>query len=476
MLIRDVAYSSIPRELRADLHERVGDWLELQGSGQDELIGYHLEQAYYCRVAGGSPDRRALRLAADAGGRLASAGLRAARSGDTHAASSLLSRSASLLQAEEVTKRDLLTELGLVLWRGGDLERAEKVLESAVESALAEQDRRAELRARLELANFRLFRSPEGGADVLLSSAAEAIPVLEQLGDDRALGRTWYVLAFIYGGLRCQYGQSADAAERAIEHFRRSTWPVAPCLQELAASLYYGRTSVPQAIQRCRALLVDADRGGEANILAFLAGLEGMAGSFDTARELTARARAAYEELAWAVYLSTNCATVSADVELLAGDAAEAERILRESCARLEEWGEKAHLATQAAQLGEAVYRQGRHEDALQWAQVAETCAATDDAGAQFSWRALRAKAFAREGRHEEAELLAREAAALAGATDALSQHGTVLLALGEVLRLDDRPAEAAAAIEEAIRLFDTKGNVAAGDRARSLLAELTTA
>jgi tetratricopeptide (TPR) repeat protein len=201
-----------------------------------------------------------------------------------------------------------------------------------------------------------------------------------------------------------------------------------------------------------------------------------MAGRFDSARDLAARARATYEELAWTIYLSTNCATVSADVELLAGDAAEAGRILRESCAKLEEWGEQAHLATQAAQLGEAVYRRGRHDEALQWAEVSEGCAATDDAGAQFSWRALRAKAFAQEGRHEEAELLAREAAGLAGATDALSQQGSVLLALGEVLRLDGRPPEAAAAIEEAIRLFDTKGNVAAGDRARSLLGELTTA
>ena len=476
VLIRDVAYNSIPRGQRADLHERVGDWLELQGSGQDELIGYHLEQAYYCRVDGGTPDRRAIRLAEDAGKRLANAGLRAARSGDTHAASSLLTRASSLLQPQEVAKRDLLTELGLVLWRGGELERAEEVLESSVETALAEHDRRAELRARLELANFTLFRSPEGGADGLLSSAAEAIPVLEQLGDDRALGRTWYVLAFVYGGLHCQYVRSADAAERAIEHFRRSTWPVAPCLQELAASLYYGPTSVSDAVQRCRVLLEDADRGGEANILAFLAGLEGMAGRFDNARDLAARARDTYEELAWTIYLSTNCATVSADVELLAGDDAEAERILRESCAKLEEWGEQAHLATQAAQLGEALYRQGRYEEALHWAQVSEACAATDDAGAQFSWRALRAKAFAREGRHAEAERLAREATALADATDALSQHGNVLLALAEVLRLSDHPAEAAAAIEEAIRLFDAKGNLVAGDKARSLLGELATA
>ena len=176
------------------------------------------------------------------------------------------------------------------------------------------------------------------------------------------------MLAFVYGGLHCQYRRSADAAERAIGHFHRSTWPVTPCLQELAASLYYGPTSVPEAIQRCRELLVDADRGGEANILAFLAGLEGMAGRFDNARDLSARARADLRARV-TIYLSTNCATVSADVELLAGDDAEAERILRESCARLEEWGEQAHLATQAAQLGEAVYNQGRYEDALQWAE-----------------------------------------------------------------------------------------------------------
>jgi DNA-binding SARP family transcriptional activator/class 3 adenylate cyclase len=475
VLIRDVAYNSIPRELRADLHELVGDWLELQGSVQDELIGYHLEQAYYCRVDVGTPDRRALRLAADAGERLADAGLRAARSGDTHAASGLLTRASSLLQPDEVTRRDLLTELGLVLWRGGQPDLAEQTLQNALEMALAEHDRRAELRARLELANFTLFRSPEGSAEMLLSSAAQAIPVLEQLGDDRALGRTWYVLAFVYGGLRCQYERSAEAAERAIEHFGRSTWPVAPCLQELAASLYYGPTPVPEAVARCKALLEGVDRGGEANILAFLAGLEALAGRFDTARELASRARGTYEELAWSVYVSTNYATVAADVELLAGNDAEAERILRQSCGMLEVWGERAHLATQAAQLGEAVYRQGRYDDAVRWADLAETCAATDDAGAQFSWRALRAKAVARQGEPAEAERLAKEAVALAGHTDALSQRGNVLLALGEVLRVCDRAAEAAAAIEDAIRLFEAKGNVAASAQARSLLGELAT-
>ena len=50
VLIRDVAYASMPKELRADLHPRLASWLEARAgrqlTGHDELVGYHLEQAY----------------------------------------------------------------------------------------------------------------------------------------------------------------------------------------------------------------------------------------------------------------------------------------------------------------------------------------------------------------------------------------------------------------------------------------------
>ena len=59
----DVAYNSIPNELCSEFHERVADWLDLQGAGQYELAGYHLEHAYRCRLGAGPPDRRARRLA-----------------------------------------------------------------------------------------------------------------------------------------------------------------------------------------------------------------------------------------------------------------------------------------------------------------------------------------------------------------------------------------------------------------------------
>ena len=52
MLIRDAAYRSLPKEARADLHERFAAWLEQVGGPRlhefEEILGYHLEQAYRC--------------------------------------------------------------------------------------------------------------------------------------------------------------------------------------------------------------------------------------------------------------------------------------------------------------------------------------------------------------------------------------------------------------------------------------------
>jgi DNA-binding SARP family transcriptional activator/tetratricopeptide (TPR) repeat protein len=473
VLLRDAAYATLPKSLRADLHERLARWLETRPVRSDELVGFHLEQAYRYRTELGPMGKDTRRLAKSAGDRLAKAGLRAARGGDVHAVSNLLARATTLLDAKEVAEHDLLTELGLAVWRSGDLQAAEQILRQALETAISQNDRRAELRARLELANLRLAVSPEGGADELLSLATEALPVLEERQDVRTLGRFWYVLAFVHGGHRCQYRESTAAAERALGYFRRSGWSVAPCLQEIAAGLYYGPTRVEEAIGRCRALLEEADRGGEANIVTFLAGLEAMTGRFDAARELASRARTIYEELAWTVNVSTNYVTVAADIEFSAGAYVEAERLLSESCRRLEAWGERGHLATQAAQLGEALYAQGRFDEAFGWADLAEKSAASDDASAQFSWRALRAKALARNQRFEEAETLAREAAERASATDAVTQHGHVLLARAEVFRLEGRVHEGGDAIKDAIRLLDAKENVAAGHKARRFLTEV---
>jgi tetratricopeptide (TPR) repeat protein len=85
----------------------------------------------------------------------------------------------------------------------------------------------------------------------------------------------------------------------------------------------------------------------------------------------------------------------------------------------------------------------------------------------------VRAKAIANGGRLAEGEQLAREAVALAQDTDDINLHGDALMALAEVLRLAERPDEAAPFIDQALRLYEQKGNLVSAGKARSLLAEL---
>ena len=62
LLIRDAAYDSIAKTRRAELHERVADWLErVAGEAvieQEEIVGYHLEQAYAYRTQLAPADER----------------------------------------------------------------------------------------------------------------------------------------------------------------------------------------------------------------------------------------------------------------------------------------------------------------------------------------------------------------------------------------------------------------------------------
>jgi hypothetical protein len=75
-----------------------------------------------------------------------------------------------------------------------------------------------------------------------------------------------------------------------------------------------------------------------------------------------------------------------------------------------------------------------------------------------------------------EAERLAREATAIAGRTDYLNVHAQAVASLAEVHRAAGRAEEATAALREAIRLYERKGNVAAARSARGLATAGTAA
>ena len=473
VLIRDAAYAAIPKARRAELHERLGDWLAEHGDAPDEIVGFHLESAYRNLAALGPVGRHGRQLAGEASECLGRAGMRAFKRSDLSATYGLLERAVAL-QPEHDRSRELLVELGLAKLLGGDSEAAELALREALERAESADDLRMKARAEMELRALELHG--HGEPDQLLETATQAAELFGMLRDHRSLGRAWVHVGWVQGGYFCQNAEWEKASERALAEYRASGWPTTRCVGELASALYYGPRRVDDARARMSALLDETvGRGGEANVYSALALLEGMGGNFDLARDLIARARAVYDELG-STLASLIVATQAGAIELLAGEPESAVRLYRESCNELERLGFHAHLSTEAALLADALCDLGADDEAEKWAEIARSRAGKGDLSAAFSWRSALAKIRARQGSLDEAERLAREAVRLVQSTDALNQQGNVLLALGEILQQAGRIDEASATVDAAVEAFERKGNVVTAARAREIRAVLAPA
>jgi tetratricopeptide (TPR) repeat protein len=396
--------------------------------------------------------------------------LQAAKRADAPTTVSLLRRATALLPTDDEARRSLLCELGVGLGTRGDADAADRAFAEAVNGALVAGDRGIELRARVEIGIRRVLTEPEGAAEAFLALAADALPVFEQLGDERALGRTWMLTGWVQGGVHGQNHLWAQSARSALDHYRRSGWPSSSCLGQLASALYLGPTPAVEAIAECDALLAQVqDFAGEASVRARLGGLEAMRGRFELAYALLCESRELFDELGQTSELARICGPTEAAVHVLAGRTEAAERVLRESCALLSEMRDANLLATRAAELAEALYRQGRLDEAERWTGVASENASSDDIDALVPLLGVRAKVLARRGEYAEGEVLARKAIALAEFTDALNRQASVRLDLAEVLWLGGSRQQSLATAEEAARLFDVKGNVVDASRARTL-------
>jgi tetratricopeptide (TPR) repeat protein len=195
-------------------------------------------------------------------------------------------------------------------------------------------------------------------------------------------------------------------------------------------------------------------------------------GDVQEGRRLNKQAREIWEELGYQ-FFSAGTQLAAGIIELLADDPAAAEVALRRGYEELEAMGERAVLSTLSAWLAEAIYAQGRYEEAEPFTRVSEAAAATEDLESQVRWRAARAKLLARRGDIERGERLAREAVALAKPTDSPNLKADALMDLVEVLCLSRRTAEARPHLSRALALYQGKGNVVSARRAEALLAGL---
>jgi len=469
-LIRDAAYAGIPKRTRADLHERFAEWLELH-ERRDEIIGYHLEQAYRYREELDALDDHTRSLGERAGELLTASGRRALARDDAPAAVNLLERGAALLPRTGGSRGYALLELAVALLRSSAFAAAEGALEEALVVARAEGDRRLELRTLIEREFFRIFTNAESPAEEITRIAEEAIPALEALGDDSGVAKAWHLLSEPPVNA-CRWSERAAALEHALEYARRAgdTREAARSAAALMQAIQLGPTPVDAAIERAHLFLRESegDRMLTASILSSLAVLLAMRGEFGDARAQWARAEAFWDELGMTYHRAIRAIDAST-IELLAGDAVAAERELRTGYDMLAEIGDVHVRPTLAAYLAAVLVEERHLVDAEALAYYAESHSLDDDIVTQVMWRVARAQIQAQGGEAAGAEQLAREAVELAAPTDFLDLQATALLALFRVLQAARSP-DAAGVAADAQAVYERKGNIV-GARQATLLA-----
>jgi class 3 adenylate cyclase len=480
-LIRDTAYGSLLKRERASLHERFVEWADRINRQRgretefEEILGYHLEQAYRYRSELGPLDEHGVTLGKRASARLAPAGRRALARGDFPAAASLLQRAARLLDDQQPDRPRLLIAAGEAYTEIGEFATAEGALTEAMEEAQAIGESSTSTTAKLVRLQLHLRSEASTSIDDVLNETVAAIGELEASGDANALARAWRLLTLVHGTMG-RYQDAGEDNDRAIANARQAGDQVLE-LRLYATSgqvLLSGPVPVREGIQRCEELvrLCEGNRRAQAMTLAALAHLRAMDGDVTRARDDYRRGREILEELG----LLFDAATMSIDsgpVELLAGDPVAAEAELRKDYEALDAIGERNYISTTAGLLAEALYRQARYDESERFARFSEEVAAPSDVLSQLLWRGIRGKLLARAGSPEEGIELASSGVVETRASDDIEGQGNALLFLAEAQALGGRNEDAIASATEARRLFEAKGNVVSVERTDAFIGSL---
>jgi predicted ATPase/class 3 adenylate cyclase/DNA-binding winged helix-turn-helix (wHTH) protein len=474
VLIRDAAYGMMPKELRAELHERFADWLEVHVDDAelvDELVGRQLEKAYRWRLDLTRSTSAVAALAQRASLRLESAGRKARGRSDLAAAGDLLEQAAALLDDHDSRRPQLVADLAAALMDAGKLARADAVLTEATRSSAAVADERSSARLLVERKFLEHYRAEIGSRDEQLEVVDRLIGVLERADDQRGLCRARQLEAALHWSA-ADAAAAAQAWERAAHHARRCGDEAerAVILSWIGSSMWFGPVAVNAGIVRCQEIrdALHGHRASEAHILRTLGALHGAAGHFEFARECFSVSNAMAEELG--LGLDAAVSHQEALIEMLNGNFDVAEERLREGYDALEAMGENDLRATTAAFLARVLFAEGRYSEARELADLAATLADSGDLVTQIVIRGVRSKLLARAGAHRDAERLGLEAVALAETTDFLNFHADALLDVADAREIAGRVADASAAAADALALYERKGSVVAAARVRERL------
>ena len=471
LLIRDAAYDALPKETRADLHERFADWLDAHVAlvEQDEIVGYHLEHAHRNRAELDRADPRLEGLARRAATRLATAADTAELRGDTGARCGLVGRAIALLPEGDPQRLELMVGLAVpfnIVGRQAESRAFEREL-------LASPDERHHAFGLLaQLSNDAYgedWRSERSKAN-----AAAAREVFTRLGDD--LGLAW-VERGEWGlhWLACRSTEAAAAAARAEVHARAAgdTILAAEMRQTAQRTVGYGPVHVDEELAVARTMLAEAN-GAVARAFAQRAFGRALAihGEFEEARENTYAGNATARESGQVVNAAAG-AMMTAFVEVRAGAPGVAEAVLREGIEELDHLEQISYRGTLALQLAGLLAHRGEYEEALQWCREVRSSIRDEDLTDVISVDGIEGFLVAQGGAHAEGEALTRRAVDLAAEIDFYNFKGRAYEWHARTLAIAGKPEEAREAAAAALAIYESKGDVSATAWARELLNSL---
>ena len=470
ILVQESAYGALPKGLRATLHERCADWMERAAGDhaeeQGEIIGYHLEQAYRYRQELGAVTDEHRAIAHRAAARLSSGGIRSFARSDYPSAINLFSRASGLLPGDDPARIALLPDLASAFEHAYQSGEADAVWADAVDGARTLSDDRLLAHALIQRWRSRLARSDD--VEEATRDAQWAMRIFEAARDDRGLARAWRLRGAIAWNWKLQAAEEEEAVERALAHARKAgdVYEEYEAFYALSRTLVRGPTPAQTGIGRCAELLLQYhdQRTVEAHLYHALAHLNARVGAFDQARDFATRCRAFYRDTRQQSSFDL-FAEMDYDIEMLAGDPAAAERVLREGYDALQARGEQA--PNLAAFLARSLCSQERWDDAEPYATLASS-----EAGSAIGpvAKGALARVRAHQGRVGEAELLAREAVAQLERTDFITDRADVLTDAADVLLVAGRADEAADALDLALTLYVQKGDTVTPPRIRATL------
>jgi class 3 adenylate cyclase len=317
LLVRDVAYSQIPRAERARRHRAAAAWIERKAGERvedlAEVLAHHYLQAQELAQAAGDT-AEAEDLAAPARRFLALAGERALGL-DTAQAEARLARALELTPLADPERPELLVRWADAVFQAGRPREAAAALEEALASLRENAETEAAAGA-LQLLSLVALRLGEGRQ---VDLAREAVDVLEREAPTRALVAAYTRLAHVQtrAGAHAEAIRAADRARELADELELPE-PAFALAYRGEARTYLGDVGGLGEMERALELLIDRGGGWE------IAGVQNNLAVARYPLQGPARSLAAFEEaigfceqrgiVELAAFLESNCPLLLAEL------------------------------------------------------------------------------------------------------------------------------------------------------------------